>query len=91
MILGKRGFADGACDEVCLVTKSDLFMPRGSAGGLGSAFLMRRGSAGVPAGLTGDIFRDTELVELKVLEICRKHKMTEQDKVELFSSIVLRR
>lgn len=48
-------------------------------------------TAGLPSGLTGDIFKDTELVELKVLEICRKHKMTEQDKVELFSSIVLRR
>ena len=35
----------------------------------------------VPPGLTGDIFKDTELVEAKVREICKKINMTEQEKV----------
>ena len=42
-------------------------------------------AAGVPPGLTGDIFKDTELVEAKVEDICQKIKMTEQEKVEILN------
>merc|ERR1719350_614958 len=40
-------------------------------------------SSDVPPGLTGDIFKDTELVEAKVREICKKINMTEQEKEKL--------
>merc|ERR1719370_98426 len=40
-------------------------------------------SSDVPPGLTGDIFKDTELIEAKVREICKKINMTEQEKEKL--------
>ena len=45
---------------------------------------------GVPTGLTGDIFKDTELVEAKVSDICRKVNMTEQEKEKLRLSLMTR-
>jgi len=46
--------------------------------------------SGVPAGLTGDLFKDTELVEAKVNDICRKVNMTEKEKEKLRLSLMTR-
>ena len=40
-------------------------------------------SSVVPTGLTGDLFKDTELVEKKVNDICSKIDMTEKEKEKL--------
>ena len=39
--------------------------------------------AAVPRGLTGDLFKDTELVDKKVKEICENVHMTEKEKEKL--------
>ena len=44
----------------------------------------------MPAGLTGDLFKDTELVEAKVNDICRKVNMTEKEKEKLRLSLMTR-
>ena len=44
----------------------------------------------VPRGLTGDLFKDTELVDKKVKEICESVNMTEKEKEKLRLNLMTR-
>jgi len=61
--------------------KQQIRAPRKQS--LGSVGVIDKDGNEVPKGLTGDLFMDTELVEKKVQDICKKITMTEKEKEKL--------